>query len=42
MNFNSTKIQIIAEDGHYSHFENRNNIRWSAGEDLDPKAILEA
>jgi murein DD-endopeptidase MepM/ murein hydrolase activator NlpD len=27
--------------GPHLHFEARNNIRWSAGQDLDPKAILE-
>ena len=44
-----TKGQHIGESGNtgnssgqHLHFENRNNIRWSAGEDLDPKAILEA
>jgi hypothetical protein len=24
------------------HFEMRDNIRWSAGKDMDPKAILES
>jgi murein DD-endopeptidase MepM/ murein hydrolase activator NlpD len=28
--------------GPHLHFEARNNIRWSAGQDLDPKTILEA
>ena len=28
--------------GPHLHFEMRNNIRWSAGHDLDPKEILEA
>jgi murein DD-endopeptidase MepM/ murein hydrolase activator NlpD len=26
--------------GPHLHFEMRNNIRWSAGEDIDPSAIL--
>lgn len=44
-----TKGQHIGESGNtgnssgpHLHLENRNNIRWSAGQDLDPKAILEA
>jgi murein DD-endopeptidase MepM/ murein hydrolase activator NlpD len=28
--------------GPHLHFEMRDNIRWSAGNDLDPKGILEA
>jgi len=43
------KGQHIAESGNtgnssgpHLHFENRNNIRWSRGHDLDPKAILKA
>jgi murein DD-endopeptidase MepM/ murein hydrolase activator NlpD len=28
--------------GPHLHFEMRNNIRWSAGQDVDPKGILEA
>ena len=28
--------------GPHLHFEMRNNIRWSAGQDIDPKGILEA
>jgi murein DD-endopeptidase MepM/ murein hydrolase activator NlpD len=28
--------------GPHLHFEMRDNIRWSAGKDLDPKGILEA
>jgi murein DD-endopeptidase MepM/ murein hydrolase activator NlpD len=28
--------------GPHLHFEMRDNIRWSAGKDLDPKAVLEA
>jgi len=39
--------QIVGESGNsgnlsgpHLHFELRDNIRWSAGKDLDPKAIL--
>jgi murein DD-endopeptidase MepM/ murein hydrolase activator NlpD len=28
--------------GPHLHFEMRDNIRWSAGKDIDPKGILEA
>jgi murein DD-endopeptidase MepM/ murein hydrolase activator NlpD len=28
--------------GAHLHFEMRDNIRWSAGKDIDPKGILEA
>ena len=42
-----TKGQHIAESGNtgnstgpHLHFEMRDNIRWSAGKDIDPKAIL--
>ena len=28
--------------GPHLHFEARNNVRWSAGQDVDPKGILEA
>lgn len=28
--------------GPHLHFEMRNNIRWSAGEDIDPAAVLKA
>ena len=44
-----TKGQIIGESGNtgnssgpHLHFEMRDNIRWSAGKDIDPKAILES
>lgn len=43
------KGQHIGESGNtgnssgpHLHFEARNNIRWSAGQDVDPKTILEA
>jgi murein DD-endopeptidase MepM/ murein hydrolase activator NlpD len=42
-----TKGQIIGESGNsgnssgpHLHFEMRDNIRWSAGTDIDPKEIL--
>jgi murein DD-endopeptidase MepM/ murein hydrolase activator NlpD len=42
-----TKGQHIAESGNtgnssgaHLHFEQRSNIRWSAGKDIDPKDIL--
>lgn len=44
-----TKGQHIAESGNtgnssgdHLHFEQRSNVRWSAGKDIDPKGILEA
>jgi len=44
-----TKNQHIGESGNtgnssgpHLHFEARNNVRWSQGQDIDPKEILEA
>ncbi len=44
-----TRGQHIGESGNtgnssgpHLHFENRSNVRWSAGQDLDPKEVLEA
>ncbi len=44
-----TKGQHIGESGNtgnssgpHLHFEMRNNIRWSAGQDIDPQGILNA
>jgi murein DD-endopeptidase MepM/ murein hydrolase activator NlpD len=28
--------------GPHLHFEARDNVRWSAGKDVDPKEVLEA
>lgn len=42
-----TKGQVIGKSGNtgnssgpHLHFEMRNNIRWSAGQDIDPAAVL--
>jgi murein DD-endopeptidase MepM/ murein hydrolase activator NlpD len=44
-----TKGQHIGESGNtgnssgpHLHFENRSNVRWSQGQDIDPKEVLEA
>jgi murein DD-endopeptidase MepM/ murein hydrolase activator NlpD len=44
-----TRGQHIGESGNtgnssgpHLHFENRDNIRWSKGQDIDPKEVLEA